>query len=108
VADRNKFFGNAVPGNPFGGDSAPKAGAVQLLARYSELGIERNAFANGLMKIDQSARNAKDFGVGLNWHLNPNTKLQLNYDQTNFQGGAPSGADRPSEKVLSSRMQFAF
>lgn len=108
VADGIKFFGNAVPGNPLGGGSAPKAGAVQLLARYSELGIERNAFANGLMKIDQSARNAKDFGVGLNWHLNRNTKLQLNYDQTNFQGGAPSGADRPSEKVLSSRMQFAF
>jgi phosphate-selective porin OprO and OprP len=60
------------------------------------------------MNINRSARNAKDFGVGLNWHLNRNTKLQLNYDQTSFEGGAPASADRPSEKALSSRMQFAF
>jgi phosphate-selective porin OprO and OprP len=108
VADGNKLFGKAMPGNPLDGRSAATAGAVQLLARYSQLGIDRNAFTNGLMSIDRSARNAKDFGVGLNWHLNRKTKLQLNYDQTSFEGGAPSNTDRPAEKVLSSRMQFAF
>lgn len=108
VADGNKLFGRAMPGNPLDGASAPTAGAVQLLARYSELSIGQDAFTNGLMNINRSARNVKDFGVGLNWHLNRNTKLQLNYDQTNFEGGAPASADRPSEKVLSSRMRFAF
>ena len=108
VQDGNKFFGREMPRNPLDGQSTPTAGALQLLARYSELSIDNGAFTNGLLKINQSARNAKDFGVGVNWYLNRSTKLQLNYDQTSFEGGAPAGADRPDEKVLSSRMQLAF
>ena len=35
-----------------------------------------------------SATKAFSWGLGLNWHLNKNVKVNLNYDQTDFKGGA--------------------
>ncbi len=108
VSNGNSSLRRASTRNSF--DRAPTGtlGRVQLVTRYSELSIGHDAFTEGLLRISNSARKAKDFGVGMNWYLNRNTKLQLNYDQTIFEGGAPAGADRPDEKVLLSRMQIAF
>ena len=83
-------------------------GAVQLVTRYSELNLDSNAFAHGLVNPDDSVKKAQDVGVGVNWYLNRNVKLQLNYHQTHFNKGADGAADRPEEKILFSRMQVAF
>ncbi|HEV8644305.1 MAG TPA: porin [Burkholderiales bacterium] len=106
----------------FGGDAsfrgvAPKSsfdwsagtwGAVELAARYSELDIDDDAFTAGLLSLNSSASKAKDSGVGVNWYLNRNVKLQLNYDETTFERGAAAGADRIDEKVLFTRVQLAY
>ena len=83
-------------------------GALELVARYSELNIDDDAFTAGLLSLASSAKNAQDVGVGVNWYLNRNVKLQVNYDQTSFDGGAPAGADRKDEKVLFTRVQLAY
>lgn len=75
-------------------------GAVQLVARYAELHLDANAFKNDLLNPNLSTQSASDFGVGINWYLNRNIKLQLNYDQTRFTKGAENGVDRPDEKIL--------
>ena len=83
-------------------------GAVQLVARYAELHLDANAFKNNLLNPNLSTQSANDFGVGVNWYLNRNIKLQLNYDQTRFTKGAENGVDRSDEKILFSRLQITF
>lgn len=83
-------------------------GAVQLVARYAELNLDANAFKNSLLNSNLSTQSASDFGVGINWYLNRNIKLQLNYDHTRFTKGAENGVDRSDEKILFSRLQITF
>ncbi len=100
-------FRGVTPKNSFDW-AAGTWGALELVARYSELNIDDDAFTAGLLSPASSAKNAQDVGVGVNWYLNRNVKLQVNYDQTSFDGGAPAGADRKDEKVLFTRVQLAF
>ena len=83
-------------------------GALELVARYSELNIEDDAFTAGLLSLTSSAKKAHDVGAGVNWYLNRNVKLQVNYDQSSFDGGAAAGTDRIDEKVLFTRVQVAY
>lgn len=101
-------FRRIRPNNPLTLENISSLGAVQLVARYSELNLDSNAFANGLLNPDHSARKAQDFGVGINWYLNRNVKFQLDYNQTHFTTGAIGGTNRSEEKILFSRMQIAF
>lgn len=101
-------FRRIRPNNPLTLENISALGAVQLVTRYSELNLDSNAFAHGLLNPDQSVKKAQDFGIGINWYLNRNVKFQLDYNQTHFTDGANGGTDRPEEKVLFSRMQVAF
>ena len=56
----------------------------------------------------QSATRALAWAVGLNWHLNRTVKLQLNYEQTDFTGGAANPALAESEHLLLTRAQIVF
>lgn len=108
VFNGDASFRRIRPINPLTLENIGAWGAVQLVTRYSELNLDSNAFANGLLDPDRSARKAQDFGVGINWYLNRNIKFQLDYNQTHFTSGASEGTNRPEEKVLFSRMQIAF
>ncbi len=60
-----------------------------------------------------SAREARSFGVGVNWYVNRHIKVMVDYDQTDFTGGGlaggpGSGNDRPVEHALFSRLQLRF
>lgn len=114
-------------------------GAWELVARYSEINLDRDtfknrsgqfagenrsgasagnsAFADGTL----SAKSAKSWTAGVNWYLNSNAKIALNYEQTSFDGGASNGItgaaniaagrnikDRPDERALLARFQVAF
>lgn len=87
-------------------------GAFEIGARVSRLTVDDAAFAGGattrFADPSVSARSATDFGLVLNWYLNRNMKLQTNFDQTRFEGGATGGRDLPTEKVLFTRLQAAF
>ena len=84
-----------------------KWGALELTARVHALQIDGDAFPL-LADPARSAREARAWGVGLNWYLNQNVKLVVNYDRTAFTGGAASDADRPHESAIFSRIQFAL
>ena len=82
------------------------AGAWELAARYEEITIDDTAFP--LFADDsKSARQARGFGVALNWYLNQNARLAINYEHTNFTGGAVKG-DRAPEDALLGRLQVSF
>ena len=56
---------------------------VKVLERKREL--DDDAFPL-LANPAAFATEATSSGVGLNWHLNKNVKLNLNYEQTGFKG----------------------
>jgi len=86
-------------------------GAFELVARVHELDIDNDAFvggANSFANPATAASKATAWGVGINWYLNQNYKLSLNYDETEFDGGAAAGADRPDEEALFVRVAVGF
>jgi phosphate-selective porin OprO/OprP len=105
------------PFNPFEG----KWGAWQIAFRWHELDIDRDTFANYGTAANpvylfsdprSSVQHAQTWGLGVNWFLNSNVKIQGNYEQTAFTGGAVTAdnqvADRPDEKVFFTRVQFWY
>ncbi len=52
-------------------------GAVQLTARYSSVDLTNGAIEGGEMD---------DITVGINWYLNPNTRVMLNYVTADVDG----------------------
>ena len=102
-------FAGVTPKQPFN-LSKGTWGAFQLVARYSDLHIDPNAFP-AFSNPAVSAQEAYDWGVGLNWYLNRNVMFKLDYDQTSFDGGAGTTANvknREIERFLSTRAQLWF
>jgi phosphate-selective porin OprO/OprP len=86
-------------------------GAWQLAVRYSELKIDNSAFAGGTLSFADptvSPRNARATGVGINWWLNANVKWVLDYEWTQFEGGAANNGNRPDERALTTRFALTF
>ncbi len=81
-----------------------KWGALQIVARYSELRIDPRAFARGLAAPAASAK-AAAFAIGANWYPAAVVKYYVMYERTSFDGG---NAARPGEHVILFRLQLAF
>lgn len=81
-------------------------GAFELVARISSLDVDDQAFPL-FANPASAASEAQSVGLGFNWYLNRNLKVMLDYERTEFDGGAASG-DREDENVLFSRFQIAF
>jgi phosphate-selective porin OprO and OprP len=103
-------------------------GAWELVARYQENNIDDNAFSTaaagaGVAFADprNNAKSAKSWAAGVNWYLNQNVKLAVDFENTSFDGGGNANAagiagagsfidiaDRPSERTLFTRLQLAY
>jgi len=101
-------------------------GAWELVARYSELNLDKDtfldstgAFSTAYADLSQSAQSAHSWTLGLNWWLNQNARVALNYEHTSFNGGAgdgilpvdPAGGtvrDRDSERAILARFQIGY
>ena len=95
-----------APRKPF--DWSKKTwGAFEIVARVNALTIDDDAFPV-FANLDQAASEATATGLGLNWFLNRNVKIATNYELTRFERGAASGADRPDEHALFTRVQIGF
>ena len=82
-------------------------GALELAARVSEIDFDDDAFptfANPNASVDK----AFSWAVGLNWYLNRNIKVTLDYEQTRFDGGGNTPLFEEGERVVFSRVQFSF
>ncbi|RYZ69714.1 MAG: porin, partial [Lysobacteraceae bacterium] len=100
------YRGVAKPSHPFDPGQGGW-GAFELVGRYGVLEIDDDAYPL-FADTNGSARKAESWTVGLNWYLNSNLKLVLNYLQTRLDGGSASGADREDEKAVFTRLQVAF
>lgn len=85
--------------------------ALELAFRVSGLDIDDAAFSGGANRFadpNASARSARNYGVGANWHLNRNSKVSVDFNSTRFAGGALGGADREEEQVIMTRFQLVY
>jgi phosphate-selective porin OprO/OprP len=98
-------FRTPTPKKPF--DLPEKGyGALELVARYGELDLDDDAFPI-FASATSSVTREKAAGVGLNWYLNKQIKVAVNYEHTTFDGGAADG-DRKSEDFFVTRFQHSF
>lgn len=86
-------------------------GAWELVLRYSELELDRDAF-DTFAEATRSAQGAENWSLGMNWYLNRIVRVSMDYNDTRFTwgGGGSSTApkDRKDERVLIGRVQAAF
>jgi phosphate-selective porin OprO/OprP len=109
VTGEEESFRGFTPGSSFR-PGKTGWGAVELVGRYHELDIDdgaftgdTNSFANPLTAVSK----ATAYGVGVNWYPWNTVKLSLNYELTEFEGGAATG-DRADEQALLSRFAVNF
>jgi phosphate-selective porin OprO/OprP len=86
-AKRDGVFGRVIPRNDYHlrpGDAERGCGAWQVGVRFSYINLNDGAVQGGLIY---------DWTFGLNWYLNPNMRLQLNYILEHREGptGTPVG-----------------
>jgi phosphate-selective porin OprO and OprP len=98
-------FRSLEPAHPFhpGGGAW---GAFSVGARYGRLLLDSDAFPLFADPATEVAE-ARAWGVAVNWFLARGIRVQLNYEQTEFDGGAATG-DRPTERAILARVQHAF
>jgi phosphate-selective porin OprO/OprP len=107
ITGESASFGTVSPSAPLD----PKEGgfgAIELAARYGTLEIDDAAFELGFADPNKSARAAKEWAVGINWHLVKSYKLDVDYEHVSFEGGGAKLTDRPAESVLLTRLQAVF
>jgi phosphate-selective porin OprO/OprP len=92
----------ARPFDPGGGGW----GALSIAARYGVLLVDSAAFPRFADPASQ-VQEARAWGLALNWFLARGIRLQINYEQAEYTGGAAVG-DRPMERALLARVQHAF
>lgn len=142
ITGEDASFKGVKPKNDFDLDKGGW-GAWELVARYSEINLDSDTFKNRFGQYanenqnagiptginsayadgTKSAKSAKSWTAGVNWYLNTNAKISLNYEHTKFDGGASINnqninatntnyrsvvKDREDEDALLARFQVAF
>lgn len=92
------------PAHPFD-PPAGHWGALQVLARYSALTVDRIAFQSAFAAAAAS-REARAFTVGVNWYPTAFIKYYATFERTVFDRAA--AAARPPENAILFRVQLAF
>jgi phosphate-selective porin OprO/OprP len=82
-----------------------KWGALQIVARYSELDVDDDLIGSGFAGAG-AADKAKSFTVGVNWYPASVVKYYLNYERTDFEPGTEP--DRPAENIILFRVQLVI
>jgi len=107
-------FKGVKPKNDFNLDGAGW-GSWELVARYERADIDNDLWSNSTFTTQNSGaaasiKSASSWAAGVNWYLNQNVKIALNYEQTSFKGGDVTNylLDHPDEQILSSRLQLSY
>jgi phosphate-selective porin OprO and OprP len=82
-------------------------GAWEVVSRISELKVDDSVFDADFADPTLNAEAAKLWSVGINWYLNRNVRIALDYDRTTFRN-YDSNPDRHAEGVIQGRFQLAF
>ncbi len=106
LTGEDAYYKGFKPNAPYAA-GAPGWGAFEVAMRHGLLDIDDDVFptyASAAASVSEASSN----GVSLNWYLNSNARISLDYEATAFEGGAPAGADRADEKALLTRLQLSF
>jgi phosphate-selective porin OprO/OprP len=112
LTGENASFTGITPLHPFDLHNG-EWGAWQIIARYEELDIDKDAFPV-FSNPATSASSAKAWSAGLNWYLNKNIRVNTSFSHTTFTGGGGAGTTAPAittrqpENVFFTRIQLAF
>jgi phosphate-selective porin OprO/OprP len=82
-------------------------GALELVARVQGLHIDDDAFPV-FADPGKSPNSAFGWGIGVNWHLNRNLKLSLDYENIHFTGGEQNPITADNEQMIFARVQVSF
>jgi phosphate-selective porin OprO/OprP len=106
TGEKNSF--RAIkPKRPFN-PSTGAWGALQVAVRAGQLSVDDGIFAAGYSDPSIWSRESTTVGAALNWILNENVKLTLQYDYTSFIGGAANDTDRPDANAITTQFQAYF
>jgi phosphate-selective porin OprO/OprP len=109
LTGEDEAYGSAKPHRDFGfGQGGP--GAWEWVARIHRIRFDPKALAGGggsFADALSAPLAGHALGTGVNWYLNENFKIQLDYEVTRFTGGATRG-NRPDERVLTSQFALIF
>lgn len=92
-------------------------GAWELALRYAELNLDNKVYtaaAGAGVYADPrySAKSAHSWTAGVNWYINSEAKVVLDYEHTTFEGGGGGSVaaplDREDERAVLARFQVAF
>lgn len=134
ITGEKNSFGRIVPREKFNPFDGGGWGALQFAARWTGMSVSGNSFVNAgtarapsylFLDPRSSVSGANTMGFDLNWYLNENVKIVMDYEQTWFNGGwtstwvtanggqsyTPASTnviDRPAEKVVMTRFQINF
>jgi len=87
-------------------------GALELAGRVGHLDIDSNAFPN-YASPTASVRGATEITAGATWYVSDNAKFNVNWDNTQFQGGAKTANEllaghREAENIVFLRAQVVY
>jgi phosphate-selective porin OprO and OprP len=82
-------------------------GAWQVVARYSSVDIDKNAFPT-FANLSTSASAAHEWAFGINWYLNKNFRVNTSFSHTQFVDGKSGAVTRQPENALFTRFQLTF
>lgn len=86
-------------------------GAFELVGRYGELKLDSSIFSENFANLNTSISKENAWATGINWYLNRNVKLAVDFEQTKFRRGAPNGRstdDRKTENLFTGLAQLSF
>ena len=87
-------FSRVKPINNYGSNGN---GAIELVARLSKMDLSKSNMGT----LD-------DTTIGINWYLNPNTRVMLNYVLADLRAGDGSGDVVTTENTIQCRVQIDF
>ena len=96
---KNSSFGRVKPKSEFGKDGG--LGAIELVARYSNMDLNDTFDVDGTSNNDYSISNIT---LGVNWHLNKYTRFMYNYTNGNHNDFNTYGT--AGEKLSGHLMRF--
>ncbi|MHC4821281.1 MAG: OprO/OprP family phosphate-selective porin [Planctomycetota bacterium] len=97
---KNGAFSRVSPKSNFDGNGG--TGAWQVAVRYSSLDLDDGAIKGG---------DVQNLSFGVNWHLNPNTRVMINYvmsDADSPDFGTPAVSEDWEADVFMIRVQIDF
>lgn len=99
-------FKNPTPRKPFDFQRGGW-GAWEVVGRVSGLKLDPDTFPF-FADPKSNASEAFSLAGGVNWHLNRNVKISLDYEHTNFKGGAANPVLANDEDAILARAQLRF